>query len=188
MTRPLPAAPESRPNPPAMRVRTADGADAAAVADVHVRSWKAAYRGQVPDDYLATLSAEQRRPMWRDILASTDWPTTGTLVVEQEDGEVIGFAHLAPGRDRDSGAATAEITSIYLAPEALGLGGGRMLMDEALDRLRTAGFSAATLWVLATNQRARQFYEAGGWSWDGAEKTDGHWGFGLRELRYRRGL
>ena len=35
-----------------MRIRTANTDDAAAIAEVHVRSWQAAYRGVFPDDVL----------------------------------------------------------------------------------------------------------------------------------------
>ena len=65
---------------------------------------------------------------------------------------------------------------------------GKALMDSALDVLRQAGFSEATLWVLATNERARRFYEVGGRAPDGAAKQDDSRGFPITELRYRRQL
>lgn len=184
-----------------VRVRRATVDDAGPIADVHVRSWKAAYVSQIPDDFLAGLSADQREPMWHQIIESMNWPQSGALVLEA-DGAVAGFAHIAPNHDPDGGAhddkvgdgapgaasSTGEITSIYLAPEHWGRGWGRMLMDRALAEMRAAGFTSATLWVLGSNQRARRFYEAGGWTADGTEKSDGHWGFGLLELRYRMRL
>jgi hypothetical protein len=41
-------------------VRPARPDDALPVAGVHVRSWQAAYRGLLPDDYLDGLRAEER--------------------------------------------------------------------------------------------------------------------------------
>ena len=76
----------------------------------------------------------------------------------------------------------------YLLAEQWGQGIGKALMDSALDVLRQAGFSEATLSVLATNERARRFYEAGGWAPDGAAKQDDSRGFPITELRYRRQL
>jgi ribosomal protein S18 acetylase RimI-like enzyme len=61
-------------------------------------------------------------------------------------------------------------------------------MDAALDRLVSAGFSEATLWVLDSNARARRFYEAGGWSADGAQKRDEDRGFPVTQVRYRKPL
>ena len=54
--------------------------------------------------------------------------------------------------------------------------------------LTETGFSAATLWVLETNARARRFYESAGWAADGATKTDRRGDIELREVRYRRAL
>ena len=59
-------------------------------------------------------------------------------------------------------------------------------MDAALNGLRQAGDTQATLWVLDTNARARQFYEAGGWAPDGETKQDDARGFSITEVRYRR--
>ena len=41
-------------------IRPAKSDDALEVARVHVRSWQAAYRGLLPDDYLDDLRAEER--------------------------------------------------------------------------------------------------------------------------------
>lgn len=104
-----------------MEVRPAALADARTIAEIHVRSWQAAYVDQVPDAYLASLSADQREPIWKEILAATDWPRMGALVLV-EDPSVVGFTHLAPARDQNASPTTGEVTSIYLAPEVWGLG------------------------------------------------------------------
>ena len=43
-----------------MNIRAAVAADARGIAEVHVRSWQAAYRGQIPDSVLAGLSVDAR--------------------------------------------------------------------------------------------------------------------------------
>jgi hypothetical protein len=55
-------------------------------------------------------------------------------------------------------------------------------------RLATVGYGQVTLWVLASNARARRFYEAAGLRPDGAVKVDDSRGFALSEVRYRRSL
>ena len=170
-----------------MHVRPAEEGDARSVAQVHVRSWQEASRGQVPESYLAGLSVDQREPIWQGILAQTAWPATGTLLLVKDE-EVIGFAHISPTRDHHSRPNVGEITAIYLAPQHWGQGGGQLLIEGALSALREAGFDEATLWVLDTNERAQRFYRAGGWVADGAAKVDESRGFPLRELRYRRPL
>lgn len=167
-----------------MMIRAARIEDADGIAAVHVRSWQMAYVGLVPQDYLDTLSVDQRRAAWERILAETAGPRSGTLVAEDDD-IVIGFVHLCPTRDADHDSHTVgEIASIYVLAEAWGTGTGRALMAAALDRLTHAGFARATLWVLDTNHRARRFYETGPWQLDGATKRDDLRGFPLSEVRY----
>jgi RimJ/RimL family protein N-acetyltransferase len=72
--------------------------------------------------------------------------------------------------------------------DAWGTGAGRALMTAALGRLTELGYQQATLWVLASNARARRFYAAAGFQPDGAVKDDDSRGFVLREIRYRKAL
>ncbi|MDI6102618.1 GNAT family N-acetyltransferase [Actinoplanes sp. NEAU-A12] len=170
-----------------MSVRAAVPGDAAALAEVHVRTWQAAYAGLIPQDYLDSLDPAQREPGWRRWLADLR-PPTAILAWESPDG-VAGFVAIMPSRDPDAEPGeTGEITAIYLLPAYWGRGAGRELMAAALRRLTEAGFRQATLWVLGTNARARRFYEAAGWRPDGVAKTDDSWGFPLDEVRYRRDL
>lgn len=171
-----------------MRVRKAESGDAEAIAAVHVSSWQAAYRGLIPQDHLDGLDPAAWRPVWEQRLAETQWPGSGTLVVG-DDHRVVGFASLVPARDEDQDpAAVAEIAAIYLAPEVWGRGVGATLMATALQTLAQVSYREVVLWVLDTNDRARRFYEGGGWRGDGALKRDGTLGFVLTELRYRRSL
>ena len=169
-------------------IRRATVEDAEAIAVVHVRSWQAAYRGLIPQDYLDALDPADRVGRWEQYLAASDWPRSGTLVAEP-DGSVVGFANLIPSRDDDADPAeVGEITSIYLLPDRWGGGVGRRLMSAVLEVFGEAGYHEATLWVLDTNERAKRFYEAGGWRADGAVKRDDSLGIPLNEVRYRRGL
>jgi GNAT superfamily N-acetyltransferase len=61
-------------------------------------------------------------------------------------------------------------------------------MAAALDVLRTNGFRRVALWVLEGNERARRFYQAGGWTSDGAQKLDESFGIPIIEVRYHRPL
>lgn len=173
-----------------MSIRPAQASDAPAIATVHVRSWQAAYRGLIPQDYLDGLDPVARTARSESALAETDWPRRGVLVAE-DAGLVIGFAGFGPSRDADlDPRAVGEISTIYLLPAAWGQGHGRALMEAALVTLGQAGYAEAALWVLDTNQRARRFYEAGGWQPDDTVK-DEPWpnaGFTLSEVRYRHPL
>jgi RimJ/RimL family protein N-acetyltransferase len=167
-------------------VRPATADDAAALAAVHVRSWQVAYRGQVPQEHLDRLDPVRREQGWRQWIRDSR-PPAGILVLDHEDDGVIGFVCFSPTRDPDADPAeVGEIQAIYLLPSRWGRGGGRLLMDAGVRRLREAGFRELTLWVLETNERARRFYESAGWQPDGSAKTDDSRGVPLVEVRYRR--
>ena len=168
-------------------VRAAVPEDAAALAEVHVRTWQAAYAGLVPQHHLDAMDPAQREPGWRRWLGDLR-PPAAILVWDCAAGPV-GFVAVQPSRDPDAEPGTiGEITAIYLLPDHWGRGAGRQLMAAALEHLVRSGFRRATLWVLASNVRARRFYEAAGWRPDGAAKVDDSRGFPLAEVRYRREL
>jgi GNAT superfamily N-acetyltransferase len=151
------------------RIRSATPDDARPVAEVHVASWRHAYRAVLPDEYLDRLSVDEREAMWLGAFADPD-KRSGAFVAE-EGGRIVGFASFCPSRDEDAPAGTGEVPAIYVEPSAMGKGVGRELLEEATAELRLAGFTRATLWVLEANERARRFYENEGWAWDGAVST-----------------
>lgn len=171
-----------------MEIRPADVEDADRIAEVHVRSWRGAYRGLIPQEYLDGLDTAERAGLWVRITGRVDRTRSDVLLAE-EDGRLLGFAAFGPTRDEgEDPELTGEVAAIYLDPAAWSTGCGRVLMASALDRLAAAGYEQATLWVLDTNARARRFYEAAGFRADGAEKPDDRGTFTLREVRYRRPL
>lgn len=146
-------------------IRAATPDDARAIAEVHVASWRHAYRGLLPDDYLETLSVDEREAQ-RLAWFADPTPRSGTLVAD-DAGRVVGFASFGPSRDDDAADDIGEVPAIYVEPAVLGRGVGRELLRAAMDALRDLGFSRATLWVLEANDPARRFYEKAGWRWDG---------------------
>ena len=165
-------------------IRAAGLEDAEAIAAVHVASWRHAYRGLLPDEYLDGMDVPRWAAGWRRVL-SAERSRAATLVAEAS-GVVVGFADVTPSRDDDAAADIGEVTSIYAHPDHWGTGTGRELMAAVVDRLRSAGFAATTLWVLRDNARARRFYERAGWSPDGSEKDGVVAGVTVTEVRYRR--
>ena len=167
------------------RVRIGDVADAAAIAAVHVRSWRAVYRGIMPDEILDRLDVGERTAMWSRILSS---PEADVIVVEDERQGIAGFCALIRARDADLDGSTGEVAAIYVDPERWRSGRGAALITEAHARAKRRGFVVLTLWVLEENQRARRFYEAVGFRPDGAERVEDEDGFAACEIRYRAEL
>ena len=153
----------------AFSLRDAVVDDARAIAEVHVESWRWAYRGQLPEETLDGLDVAEREAGWLAVLASND--AHARVIVAQSAERVVGFASIGAVRDGDASAGTGELYAIYVAEGVAGTGVGRDLLLRSTTTLGEKGFERATLWVLETNQRARRFYEREGWAWDGTTST-----------------
>jgi L-amino acid N-acyltransferase YncA len=105
-----------------VQIRFAVSQDARRIAEIHVLSWRAAYRGLMPDSVLASLSVEERERFWQDVLLKQ---TRSNLVAEIA-GRIVGWAAFGPARDSDSDTQSmVELYGIYLDPDIwrTGIGG-----------------------------------------------------------------
>ncbi|AZQ74217.1 GNAT family N-acetyltransferase [Streptomyces luteoverticillatus] len=168
-------------------IRTMTAADAAAVAEIRVSGWRAAYTGIVPQGYLDAMDPVANAAAHRERLASGAGPVVDA--VAEAAGAVVGWACYGPCRDagRDRPPGTGELYALYVRPELIGTGVGRALWIAALEGLRKlAGHEGArvVLWVAKDNTRARRFYERAGCRPDGAERSEEYAGTAVPEVRY----
>lgn len=160
-----------------MLIRRAKESDVRSIAEVHVASSRATY-GNLCDE---SFTVEAREIAWREWMPTEK---TFTFVAENESG-IVGFANFGPTRDSYQGFNNiGELYSVYVLPGNIGSGTGYELTTGALEQLRANGFQAVTLWVLESNQRARDFYERVGFSLDGTTRTSEKDGQHLVEVRY----
>jgi ribosomal protein S18 acetylase RimI-like enzyme len=140
-------------------IRPAELADARKVAELHVATWKEAYRGIVPDEYLESLSVEKREAAWRESLAKR---LSELWVASESTSELAGWVSFGGCRDSDKPASVGELWAIYVSPRYWSCGVGRALWLTARSRLVELGFTEVTVWCLAGNDRAERFYRAAG--------------------------
>lgn len=113
-------------------IREASVADALGIAKVHVRTWKSAYRGLIPNSFLQSMSVEPRAKVWAKDLESP-LPKTHTLVAVWDD-EIVGF--IGVGTARGEGTENkGEIFAIYVDPQTQGRGIGSALMRSGIEIL-----------------------------------------------------
>ncbi|TAM60193.1 MAG: GNAT family N-acetyltransferase [Chloroflexota bacterium] len=166
-----------------IRIHRATATEAEAIARVHVRAWRAAYRGILPQPYLDGLDVASRAGSWGREMSTL--PEERRPWVAIVDGRILGFCVAGPARDEDLGARCAEVYAIYVDPECWAIGVGRALLDHQLAFLRRRGHAEACLWVLAANTRAIGFYEHGRWAADGRRRSITIGGQEVEEVRYR---
>lgn len=144
-----------------MEIRPATLADAGPLRDLAERSFRAAFEAQNDpadlDAYVAeTLSLARVRAELAD--------AANRFLVAVDGDALLGYAKLRDGAVDAcvTGPAPIEIERIYAAPEAVGTGVGRALMQACLDAAASMGRQTVWLGVWERNDRAIAFYERWG--------------------------
>lgn len=165
------------------KLREGGRADTARIAALHILSWQAAYRGQLPDAFLDGQSLARRTTEWETRLG-----VGGERVLLLEDsGAVLGFAAFGPSRDPDADPAMIwELYNLHVLPDRRGGGLGGQLFAAVVTEGRRARRSTLTLWVAEGNGPARKFYRRRGMHPDGRQQIHRlDPGVELPEVRYR---
>jgi GNAT superfamily N-acetyltransferase len=130
--------------------------DAEAVGRLQAESWRASYRGIMPDTFLDTEAIEHRRSAWRDRL-SIDSDRRWLLKAHDQDGELVGFACVELDAEPDWGAL---LDNLHVRPDRKGQGIGRRLFDAAREwSYEQLGHKKMHLWVIEANVEGQQFYD-----------------------------
>ena len=134
-------------------IRAGRFADAGPIARLDVETWQATYAGILGTPYLAGLKTGRREIGWKNVLqrdpASVQVAVTG-------DGEIVGFGSC--GKTRGDPEFSAEVFTLYVAPDWQNLGIGRRLLLAMFARLVAQGHCSVVIWVLRENP-ARFFYQ-----------------------------
>lgn len=150
--------------------------DLPAVGALHYRSRASAYADILSPSALAYGSPSALGDWWME---RWRWErNTHRLTVAVDEGVLIGFTYLGPSEE----PGVMELGAIHVDPVYVGSGVGWRLMGDALPHLG----DRAVLWVLAGNERARRFYERGGWVLDGTTREAPVGGETALQLRYTR--
>ena len=145
------------------------------ISRIYEESWRYAYRGIIPQDYLDAIP----KGNWTKVFSIPGWQTMVCL----EDGKYIGTSSFCKSRFEQY-QDVGEIISLYLFPNFIGKGYGRRLLETVISELEKQGYREVFLWVLEENARARTFYENCGFLKTEDYLSDNIGGKELREVRY----
>jgi ribosomal protein S18 acetylase RimI-like enzyme len=165
-------------------IREATAEDAEAIATIHVDSWQAAYRGILPEAYLANLSVMRRSEAWHHFIIAGKPRVLVAHADDCPDAAILGWVAFGDSRDRDKDQRWAEVETLYIAPAFWREGIGKRLIDAARHALQSAGYTDVALWVLLDNRRARAFYKRAGFVCDNSSRGVQLGGKWLTEIRY----
>ena len=129
-------------------IRTAEKEDVWQIAEILVEDWQTAYRGIMDDDFLDSLSVDQRYEI--------EVKRYEKYVVAAEGNEVLGYAWLEPTEDEP---ADCEVIALYVRYSKRNKGTGKLLMQYAFHHFREIGKKRMIVWCLKENAESRKFYE-----------------------------
>ncbi|WP_294371475.1 GNAT family N-acetyltransferase [uncultured Clostridium sp.] len=160
-------------------IRNGQQKDAEILSKIYASSWKHAYRGIVPDEYLKNLKDD----FWVEKFKK--WIGERILKVKliYLDDEPAGAISYGKSRD-DKFPDYGEIWSFYMKPEYFRKGLGRKLINSAISDMVDKGFKNCYLWVLDKNKNARRFYEKSGFKYNKDKYRSKIMDTELFELRY----
>ncbi|UIR17284.1 GNAT family N-acetyltransferase [Streptomyces spinosirectus] len=132
-------------------IRTALPAEAAAVAQLHVRARSTYYPDGLPDD-------------------GRDWPALWAQTIERPDGHVLcavrdgSLVGIASFRTPEGAPAkTVKLFQFHVDPDHWRTGVGTALHTACVEQWQADGRTAAVLDVHVDNHRAQAFYARQGW-------------------------
>jgi ribosomal protein S18 acetylase RimI-like enzyme len=140
-----------------IRIREAQIEDSAAIAKVHIDSWRTTYKGIVSDDYLSAMSYQERERKWQELFQAKD-NFQFAYVAEVGNNRIVGFASGGINRN-EATDYQGELYAIYILHEYQGKGIGRRLTEAIAKRLLLEGRKSMSVWVLESNPACR-FYES----------------------------
>ena len=158
--------------------RSATLDDAAALANVEIRSIQHAYQDFMPAAHLENLDVLDLTERWKGGLRDMIDP----VVVAVHDQLVIGFVRAGKSNKENVGF----ITYLFILPEYWGIGIGKALMGKAMNIFRDFNLNAAKLYAYSDNIRARRFYERLGWTLSGQTYTQDIEGIPIEMVCYQR--
>lgn len=149
----------------------------AAMSLIHALGWRDTYVGYVPQDYLDSEITDDR---WVSVFRQNYLTQNGCHGLLLYRGDTpVACLNYCPARkenynhgeichfDNAGYEDWGEIASFYTLPAERGKGYGGLLFEEALRRLKELGHKNAFVFVLRENEKARKFYAAHSFIWDG---------------------
>ena len=150
-------------------IRKAFVNDCSRIAEIHVFSWRYAYKEFISMDFLINEMTVKKRDenFHKDL--SEENENIKTYVYE-ENNIIKGFMTISECRDVDKNNDTFELCGIYVDPlfqrQYIGTKFVKYCMEEALNKSK----KEIILWVFEKNNDSIKFYEKMGFEIDGKKR------------------
>lgn len=134
-------------------ISDATAGDAAQIAELHVLSWRSAYRGILPDAYLDADVEPERRAHWEKTFAKLG--ARDIILKAERDGAMAGFISCYWGKEP---GFDIYLDNLHVRPGIRGAGLGRKLFGAAVERAIANSAKNLCLTVFDENEGAIRLY------------------------------
>ena len=139
-----------------INIRKAKNSDLNGIIRVNVETWKTAYKGVVPDNYIQGFIIRTQDKRWQKQLMNMIEENI-FFIAETNKREIIGFA--IGGLERSNNPNyEGELMGIYIQKEYQRQGIGKALINKVIGKLIKLKVNTMLVWVLENNPY-RAFYD-----------------------------
>lgn len=135
-------------------IRNATRDDIGIVVDIQVSGWQTAYKGIVDDEYLNSMSKEEKIKKREE-----DFDSCGFIVAEI-NGKVVGFCRYIDSNENNKEVEDidCELLALYVDYRMKNKGIGRRLFTYVTDEFKRKNKKKMILWCFKDNESAKGFY------------------------------
>ncbi|UXI04238.1 GNAT family N-acetyltransferase [Photobacterium sp. TY1-4] len=138
-----------------INLRKAVLTDVQDIAQIHVNSWKSAFDGLMPADYINGFTISSRIEEWRNTISTS----AESVVVAESGNKVVGFMSYFVHPEN---AETIELSKLYLCPSVYGQRLGSKFIAHLDQESQALEAKNINLYVLDNNKSAITFYSKHG--------------------------
>ncbi|MFL0270092.1 GNAT family N-acetyltransferase [Candidatus Clostridium radicumherbarum] len=143
-----------------MIIREATINDVDGIAKVHIDTWNTTYCNFISEEYLKSRTYEEQARKWNNRVFNNTDTKEFIYVVENDDGEIVGFASGSINTFEEEYDST--LYTIYILKDHQRQGIGHRLFKAVSERLKRQGAKYMVVWAFSENKSSKFYEDLGG--------------------------
>lgn len=121
------------------------------MTELYVKSWRATYKGIIPDKILNTITVEKFNKIWKEYITKENNGIFGAF----ENDVFLGFGAFTPDEEMED---TLYLDSLHIKDGYKGKGVGTKIINHLKEYAKEKGYKGVSVSIMSGNDRARNLY------------------------------
>ncbi len=121
------------------------------MTELYVKSWRATYKGIIPDKILDTITVEKFNKIWKEYITKENNGIFGAF----ENDVFLGFGAFTPDEEMED---TLYLDSLHIKDGYKGKGVGTKIINHLKEYAREKEYKGVSVSIMSGNDRARNLY------------------------------